>query len=106
MKPICEHPEVCIRTIKQISYSGKWAELIFEEGPPEGNEDLPSWHFSYKAGYLEDALEQAGLQTDVANYGFVGLRLVLVFKRPNWEVCCFAAGRGSEKDAKHEDRED
>ena len=98
MKPIYEHSEVKICTIAEVNYSGKWIEFIFKKASNNRIFGGMPYDFSCKCGHLEEALDQAGLQTDVANHGLIGLRLVLIWINPNWHIFCFAAGRDVESE--------
>jgi len=71
-------------TISKVRYVGKWVEFWFDEG--HFNDPILPYHASAKNGYLDNAIDSAGIYDDIMSTGLVGYKMVWEFKSPNWEI--------------------
>jgi len=80
-------PEV--HTIQRVFFRGKWAEVCWKGSDKTEGE----WDFCCKGYMLDQLIEDAGIEDDIVNRGWRGIRLVIYHDSHNWEPFCVAAGR-------------
>lgn len=75
-----------ILTIKKVNFTGKWVELWFHEDHETIVPEADSYHLSSKAYRLWEAVERAGIDNEISNKGFEGLKVRWKLIGPNWEI--------------------
>ncbi len=75
-----------ILTIVKVHFTGKWVEFWFQA---KFEYATNSYHLSYKAGYLWEAIEKADIYDDVVSNGLRGKKIKWKQLGPNWEIDSF-----------------